>query len=46
MDEPITIDYDKDGNVLVRMPSGHEEKLSPEQAELLAFALLQTIKDD
>ena len=46
MDEPITIDYDKEGNVLVALPSGHEERLTPEQAELLAFALLQTIKDD
>lgn len=44
--EPITIDYDSDGNILVTLPSGHQEALDPDKAELLAFALLDTMKDD
>ena len=38
MDNPITIDYDGD-NIVISLPSGHSEKLTPESAELLLAAL-------
>lgn len=43
--DPITIDRDDDGNIIVHLPSGHEETLTQEEAELLGFALLNETKD-
>lgn len=45
-EQPITLDNDSDGNVILSLPSGHEETLTPDKAELLAFGLLDMIKDE
>lgn len=41
----LFVDTDDDDNVVISLPSGHKETLTPEQAEGLAFELLATLKE-
>jgi len=47
VDEKECVVYEYDGDdVIITLPSGHTERLTQDEVEMLAFMLLDALKDD